>query len=144
MSADTTTETALNYHQAKLQKIVEALRIWQERPDDGENPHTGPVDPYADADALEDILREQGLQILPTASGPGDALYRVLVDGHPAPYVGQTRPAGPVDANDAAEMFLAEASKAESVDRTRQITIRPATDADMVASLWNGITGGDL
>jgi len=139
-----TPEQAPSYHQVRLEKIVEALRIWQEQPDDGENPHTTPSDPYADAAALEDILREQGLQIMPTASGTGDALYRVLVDGQPAPYVGQSRPAGPVDANDAAEMFLAEVSKAESVDRTRQITIRPATDADMVAALWGGITGGDL
>ncbi|GAA3417693.1 hypothetical protein [Streptosporangium vulgare] len=135
-----TTETpaqAVNYHMAKLDKIVEALRVWQEQPDD-ETPNTAPADPYANADALEDILLEHGLQILPTASG--EAVYRVLVDGQPAPYVGQTRPAGPVDANDAAEMFLAEASKAESVDRTRQITIRPATDDEMVRHA----IGGDL
>jgi len=131
------TETpAVNYHLAKLTKIVEALRVWQEQPDDGENPHTANTDPYANADALEDILLEHGLQIMPTASG--DAVYRVLVDGESAPYVGQTRPAGPVDANDAAEMFLVEASKAESVDRTRVIAIRPATDDEMVRHAIGG------
>ncbi|WP_326646604.1 hypothetical protein OG884_18405 [Streptosporangium sp. NBC_01755] len=140
MSIETSPEQGVNYHTAKLEKIVAALRVWQEEPDDAENAHTAPADPYADADALEDILREHGLQILPTVSG--DALYRVLVDGHPAPYVGQARPAGPVDANDAAEMFLAEASKAESVDRTRAITVHPATDNELTSSLWNDITGG--
>lgn len=129
---------AVNYHLAKMTKLVEALRVWQEEPDDGENPHTAHTDPYADADALEDILLEHGLQLMPTASG--DAVYRVLVNGEPAPYVGQTRPSGPVDANDAAEMFLVEASKAESVDRTRAITVRPATDDEMVRHA----IGGDL
>jgi hypothetical protein len=137
MSTDTPTQT-VNYWQAKLEKIAEALRIWQEQPDDGENPHTTPGDPYANANALEDILREQGLQILPT--GPADARYRVLIDGQSAPYIGQTRPSGPMEADEAVEVFLVAALGADAAPGEHSVVIRPATDDEMVRHA----IGGDL
>ncbi|MER7131202.1 hypothetical protein [Streptosporangium saharense] len=125
MSTETSEKT---YYQAKRERLAAALTKWQQT-DTGEPAHQ-----YADD--LEDILLEYGLQILPTAAT--NARYRVLIDGQVAPYIGQTRPAGPVDANDAAEMFLVAALGAEEADGDHQVAIRPATDAELVTDLLGG------
>jgi hypothetical protein len=137
VSIETSPEQTVNYHQVKLQKIVDAIRAWQEQPDDAENiPTTPAADPYANADALVDILREQGLQILPT--GPYDARYRVLIDGQAAPYIGQTRPSGPLDADEAVEIFLVAALGAEGAGEEHAVVIRPATDDELVRHAIGG------
>lgn len=125
-----------NYDRAKLEKITAALAAWQAA---DESQLSGP---HADADALEGAFTEHGLQILPTVSR--GALYRVLVDGQPAPYVGQRRPAGPVDANDAVEIFLAAVAAADEAGGNHEVTIRPATDAEQVADFAAGVLGGVL
>ncbi|MEV8639333.1 hypothetical protein AB0395_47540 [Streptosporangium sp. NPDC051023] len=125
-----TSEKAPNYHQARREKIAAAITAWQ-RADDGQ-----PSGPYTDADALEDILREHGLQIVPTAAGYGR--YRVLIDDQAAPHIGSTRPAGPVDADQAVEIFLIAALGAEA-DGEHTVTIRPATDAELVQDFVGGV-----
>jgi len=128
-----TPEQAASYHQARLEKIADALRAWQDA-----DPGDTASDPYGDANALEDILRDYGLQILPT--GPADTRYRVLIDGQSAPYIGQTRPSGPVDADGAVEIFLVAALGAEAAPGEHRVVIRPATDDEMVRHA----IGGDL
>ncbi|MDH2424832.1 hypothetical protein [Sphaerisporangium sp. TRM90804] len=127
-----------SFYQAKREKIAAALVKWQNDPtsDDEASNH-----PFADADALDDCLRDRGLQILPT--GPNMGRWRVLLDGHAAPYPGQTRPSGPVDADTAVEMFLVAALGAELADEDASIVIRPATDREMVRHAVGGDTAVD-
>lgn len=115
-----TPERPRNYYQRQRDKLVSAVTRWQ-MDTTGEATISG-----RDVARLEDFLNEEDLQILPQVAESGN--WRVLVDGEPAPYPGQDRPAGPVDADVAAEMFLLQAAKGE----TREVTVRPATNDAMV------------
>lgn len=81
-----------------------------------------------EATRLMDALDDNDLLILPRAIDAGR--YRVLVDGKPVPHVGSRtgQPAGPMDAEEAAEAFLLAASKSEG------ITVRPATHEETLVS----------
>lgn len=136
MSTDTPEAREKSIYQLRREAIARAVEAWQDADDDQ------PAGPYTDADEFVDCLSDEGLQILPRAVAYGK--WMVLVDGEPACYPGQDRQAGPVDAEQAAEMFLLEVSKAESVDRSREITVRPATDGELVSSAWEHITGGGV
>ena len=125
-----TEQTPVNYHQAKLEKIAAAITAWQA------TESNAATHPYGDADDLEDALLGHGLQLLPLASS--DCRYRVLVDGQPAPYVGQDRPAGPLDADEAAEVFLLAVIHSEDTLTEQEITVRPATDAELVGHAVTG------
>jgi hypothetical protein len=125
-----TEQTPVNYHQAKLEKIAAAITAWQA------TESNAATHPYGDADDLEDALLGHGLQLLPLASS--DCRYRVLVDGQPAPYVGQDRPAGPLDADEAAEVFLLAVIHSEDNLAEQTITVRPATDAELVGHAVTG------
>jgi hypothetical protein len=140
MSNDTPETREKNFYQQQRQKLAAAVTAWQEEPDDAENASSQSPSPLANAAALEDCLHDQGLQIMPRACGYGK--YLVLVDGRPALYPGQNRPTGPLDADEAAEVFLVESAKSDAVER--QIVIRSATDLEMVASVFDHITGGVL
>lgn len=122
------TETPKSIYQVRREAVARAITAWQDGPDD--------EGPFADADALESHLLDEGLLVLPRAAVSGK--WMVMVGGQPAPYPGQDRLSGPVDAEQAAEMFLIEAAKAGDL---RTVTIRPATDAEMVASVL-GVTSG--
>ncbi|MFF3443583.1 hypothetical protein [Streptosporangium sp. NPDC002721] len=132
MSTDTPAQKPVNYHQEKRKKIAAAVTAWQH---DEEALRAWL---HGDADPLDDFLREQGLQILPT--GPADARYRVLIDGQSAPYIGQTRPSGPMEADEAVEVFLVAALGADAAAGEHRVVIRPATDDEMVRHA----IGGDL
>ncbi|GGK62066.1 hypothetical protein Sme01_03990 [Sphaerisporangium melleum] len=125
-----TPERPKSAYQLRGEAIARALGVWQDSPDDGENPHTTGSDPLAGAAALEDCLREEGLQILP--AGPSGGRWRVLAGGKPVPYAGQSRPSGPVDADTAAELFLLAARDADQGDGGTPIVVRPATDREQV------------
>lgn len=117
--------TEKSVYQIRREKLAAAIQAWQESESESGNP-------LSDAGALEEELRDVGLILLPASDGRGE--YRVLVDGKPANYVGQDAPAGPVDAEQAADIFLTESAKDEYAER--QPTIRPATDDEMVAGLF--------
>ncbi len=137
MSTDTPEAREPSVYQLRREAVARAIETWREEPDDGENPHTTPGDPMEDAVALVDSLSDEGLQILPRAAVHGK--WMVLVNGQPATFPGQTRQAGPVDAEQAAEMFLIEAAKEGGT--VEEITVRPATDAELVQSVWDHIGG---
>ncbi|WP_031166036.1 hypothetical protein [Streptosporangium roseum] len=130
MSTETPEQTTVNYHQAKREKIAAAITTWQA------TESNAATQPYGDADDLEDALLGQGLQVLPLASS--DCRYRVLIDCQPAPYAGQDRPAGPMDADEAAEVFLLAVIHSEDSLAEQTITVRPATDAELVGHAVTG------
>lgn len=111
--------TETNVYQIRREKLATALHAWQTSPE--QTPGT-----------LEDHLLGQGLQLLPLAAD-GGARFVVLIDGQPAPFPGQSRAAGPVDADQAAEMFLLAVMGAAETGTERVITVRPAADAELVA-----------
>ncbi len=120
-----TTEQPKNVWRARREALAAAIKAWQESESDSSHP-------LSDATALEDANLDQGLLLLPRSTGHGQ--WRVLVDGKPANFVGQDRPAGPVDAEQAADMFLT-LTAADDYGK-HQITVRPATDDEMVGSLF--------
>ncbi len=124
-----TTEKPKNPYQIRRERMAAAIKRWQES--ESESDH-----PLSDAGALEDLLLDEDLLVLPRAVGYGK--FRVLVDGEPAPYVNSDRPSGPVDAEQAAEMFLIESAKDE--DAERAIVVRPATDVEMSSGLFGDTT----
>ncbi|WP_326643019.1 hypothetical protein OG884_06140 [Streptosporangium sp. NBC_01755] len=130
MSTDTPAQTpqAPTYWQAKLEMIRRAIQAWQNSDDESS-------DESSDASTLEDALLDHGLQLLPRAITSG--CWLVLIDGQPAPTPGG-RPAGPVDAEEAAEIFLLAAAQAEAEGRTREIVMRPATDSELVRHAIGG------
>lgn len=81
-----------------------------------------------DVTKFTDALWDQDLAVMPRPSDAGR--WRVLVDGQPAPYAGSPsgKPSGPMDAEEAAEAFLLAA------DKNVNVTVRPATDDEMVIS----------
>lgn len=121
-----------NVFQIRRDKIAEAIRRWREA--EGGRP----ISLLADVDALVDFLDEQGLQILPTSAS--HSRFRVLVDGRPAPYPGQEREAGPLRADEAAEVFLIAALGAEETGVECDIVVRPATHAELVQGAVLGDT----
>lgn len=110
--------------QARREAVAAAIKAWQECESDGSGP-------LSDADSLADELREAGLILLPESSGYGQ--YIVSIDGEPAPFPDGRLPAGPVTGEMAADMFLT-LDAADDYGK-RQISIRPATDAEMVGGL---------
>jgi hypothetical protein len=119
-----TPERPKNVWQARREALAAAIKAWQECESDGSGP-------LSDADSLADELREAGLILLPESSGYGQ--YIVSIDGEPAPFPDGRLPAGPVTGEMAADMFLTLGA-ADDYGK-RQISIRPATDAEMVGSL---------
>jgi hypothetical protein len=135
MSTETPEAQPKSIYQIRIQQLAAAISAWQEQAqEDGEGDTI--IHPIADASALEDCLLDKGLLILPRAAVHGK--WRVLVDGDAATYPGQDRPAGPVDAELAAEMFLIEAAKDNATEQ--QIVVRPASDVEMVTSAVIGDT----
>lgn len=116
-----------SFYQVKREKLAAALVAWQNDPTSNDEANFHPL---SDADALEDALREHGLQVVPI--GPVHSRWRVLIDGQPAPYIGQSRPSGPVDTDMAAEMFLVAALGAEESEREVSVVVRPATGDELV------------
>ncbi len=117
-----TPELPKSIYQLRRQAVARAITAWEDGPEE--------AGPFGDAAALEDHLLDEGLLILPRAAVHGK--WMVLVDGQAAPFPGQDRLSGPVDAEQAAEMFLIEAAKA---DDPRSVTVRPASNAEMVSSV---------
>lgn len=124
-----TSEKPKNPFRVRCERMAAAIRRWQE---------TEPAskDPREAAGALEDLLLDEGLLVLPRSVGHGQ--FRVLVGGKPAPYVGQERPSGPVDAEQAAEMFLVETARDECAERS--IVVRPASEAELSSALFGDVT----
>lgn len=122
-----------NFYQQQREKLSAAIVVWREQPE-----IDSPSTPLGDAGDLEDCLHDQ---VLPRAAG-AHGKYVVLVDSQPAPYPGQAQLTGPLDADEAAEVFLIESSKDDAIEKT--IELRSATDLEMSAHAWDHITGGGL
>ena len=126
----TETPETKNPSKARREAIARAIRTWQQG-DGSESGHE-----LDDATALEDCLLDEGLTLLPRSTGHGK--WRVLVDGKPAPYVGQEQPSHPMGAEEAAELFLTET--AADYYGQKAIVVRPASDREMVTSAVIGDT----
>lgn len=115
-----TAEIKTSYWSEKRDKFAAALAAAPGFVYEGGNPD--------EATRLMDALDDQGLLILPRSLDAGR--WRVLADGKPVPHVGSRtgQPAGPMDAEEAAEAFLIAA------DKNVNVTVRPATDDEMVIS----------
>lgn len=125
------TSPPVNMFQRRHGKIVAAVASWMnDRPKD--------QSVTDDAYALVDCLLDQDLQIVPRC--PSYAQWRVIVNGEPAqsPF-NPDRQSGPLDADDAAEAFLQAAIRAEDGDAA-EITVRPATDRELVLKLVGDTT----
>ncbi|MEO3856120.1 hypothetical protein [Acrocarpospora sp. B8E8] len=115
-----------SYWAQKAGRVKAALNAYL----DGK-PEKGPVT-HSVID-LEDCLLDEGLLVLPRATGHGK--YRVLADGKPVPLVGRdVGESGPMDAEEAAEAFLLAAAK----DDGAAIMVRPATNDELVISAVTG------
>ncbi|MFI6594911.1 hypothetical protein ACIBHX_01615 [Nonomuraea sp. NPDC050536] len=124
MSAETPDVREKNPYQLRREAVARAIKAWQQEEDDGSGHE---VDA---ASALEDCLLDEGLILMPRSTGHGK--WRVLVDGEPAPYVGQNQPSHPMGAEEAAEVFLTQT--AGDYYNQREVLIRPASSAEMVTS----------
>lgn len=121
------TQTHLTPYQRQHQRIVAAVQAWIEDPPPEQ-------DAGSRAQWLVDCLDDEGLQILPRC--PSTSRWRVVVDGDPAPSpFNADRPSGPLDADETAAAFLTAATDADDAAQPREITIRPATDRELVAGL---------
>ena len=119
-----------NPFQTRREAVARAIKAWQEQ-DGSDTGHE-----VVDASALEDCLLDEDVILLPRATGHG--MWRVLVDGQPAPYPGQDGPSHPMGAEEAAEAFLT--ATGGDYYNERQILIRPATEREMVTSAVIGDT----
>ncbi|GAA2861126.1 hypothetical protein [Nonomuraea rubra] len=129
----TNTPETTNPYKARAQAVDRAHKAFHEQVVPSEPaPGGGRYVPST----LEDCLNDEGVILLPRSTGHGK--WRVLVDGQPAPYPGQTGPSHPMGAEEAAEAFLTATSG--DYYGQRQIVIRPASDAEMVASAVIGDT----
>jgi len=109
------TETKTNPHADQQRRLNKAVRDWQDSIDamDGDDA----------ADVLTDCLINEGLQVVPAV--PSDTQFRVLVDEQPAP-------TGVLDADEAVLHFLLAVRAAEETVEPVNVTVRPATDREMV------------
>jgi hypothetical protein len=131
----TETPETKNPWQARREAVDRAVKAWQtQEVPSGPAPGGGR---YVDA-TLEDCLNDEGLIVLPRSTGHGK--WIVEVDGKPAPLVGSDRLSGPVDAEEAADLFLTVTSA--DYYNAKNVTIRPATDDELVGSLYRHIIGG--
>lgn len=121
----TETPETKNPYQVRREAINRAIKAWQEHGD-------------GDAMTFEDALMDEKFVVLPRSTGHGK--WIVTVDGQPAARPGKDRPAGPVDAEEAAEMFLTLTGS--DYYNECQVTVRPASSDELVASVWDHITGG--
>lgn len=120
MNSTETPEVKTSYWSEKRDKVAAALKAAPGLVYEGMT--------ASEAERIEDALCDQGLLLMPRSLDAGR--YRVLVDGKPVPHVGSRtgQPAGPMDAEEAAEAFLLAASKSEG------ITVRPATHEETLVS----------
>ncbi|TMS00124.1 hypothetical protein [Nonomuraea basaltis] len=134
----TETPETKNPYQLRREAVTRAVKAWQQQAEEADE--AGDREPTASENAadLEDCLMDEGLVLLPRSTGHGK--WIVTVDGQPAARPGKDRPAGPVDAEEAAEMFLTRT--AADYYNEYQVTIRPASPDELVASVWDHITGG--
>lgn len=123
-------------YQLRREAIDRAITAWQTQEVPAEpEPGGGRYVPLT----LEDCLNDEGLCVLPRPTGHGK--WVVEVDGERAPICpGSGRPAGLLDAEEAAELFLTLA--AADWDAERQPTIRPATELEFKTALANHLFGG--
>lgn len=123
-------------YQFRAEAIDRAVKAWQTQVVPSEPaPGGGRYVPLT----LEDCLNDEGLCVLPRPTGHGK--WVVEVDGERAPICpGSDRPAGLLDAEEAAELFLTLAAADEYAER--QPTIRPATELEFKTALWEHLTGG--
>lgn len=131
MSTETTKPK--NPYQLRAEAIDRAVKAWQTQEIPSEPAPGGGR--YVPA-TLEDCLNDEGLCVLPRSTGHGK--WRVLVDGKPAPYVGQDAPSHPMGAEEAAELFLAQT--AGDYYNQKAIVVRPASGAEMTAAAVIGDT----
>ena len=129
----TETPETTNPYKARAQAVDRAHKAFHEQVVPSEPAPGGGR--YVPA-TLEDCLNDEGVVLLPRSTGHGK--WRVLVDGQPAPYPGQDTPSHPMGAEEAAEAFLT--ATAGDYYGQKQIVIRPASDAEMVASAVIGDT----
>lgn len=126
-------EQPKNVYQARRKKLAAAIERWED-----EVPREERLDPSG-ASLLEDAFRDEGLILLPRSTGHGK--WRVLVDGRAAPLPGSDTPAGPLDAEEAADAFLTQTVADER--NAHQILIRPATDLELRYSAVMGSNAVD-
>ncbi len=118
---DGTAERPKSYWAQKNDKITAALRA-------------AGVEGVSGID-FGDLLENEDLIVMPRSVGHGKWL--VLVAGEPVAMTGSDgKTSGPMDAEEAAEAFLLASRSNEDV------VIRPATDAELVSSVWGHIVGG--
>lgn len=118
-------------YQERHRKIAAVVAEWQAQ---ASNPGWDPADAVS---SLVDLLYDRDLQILPRVNSYGR--WRVTVDDAPAPSPhAPDRPSGPLDADEAVDAFLLAVYADEATEAAgphRQITIRPASDKELVADL---------
>lgn len=132
----TETPETRNPYQLRREAVARAIKAWQRQAEEADD--AGDREPTAveNASDLEDCLMDEGLLLAPRSTGYGK--WRVLVDGQPAPYVGQEQLSHPMGAEEAAELFLAQT--AADYYAQKQIVIRPASDEELITAAVLGDT----
>lgn len=134
----TETPETKNPYQLRREAIARAIKAWQEQEVPSEPAPGGGG--YVSL-TLEECLFDEGLVILPRATGHGR--WVVEVDGQRAPIApGSDRPSGLLDAEDAADLFLTLSAADEYAER--QPTVRPATELEFKTALASHLFGGVL
>lgn len=126
----TETPETKNPYQARREAVERAVKAWKQQAAEADEAGDREPTAFEDAGDLEDCLNNEGLILLPRSTGHGK--WRVLVDGKPAPYVGQEQQSHPMGAEEAVDVFLTQTGG--DYDNQKAIVVRPASDREMVTS----------